>query len=222
MFDKNKSMEKKSAVEILEKVTKTPTTELLYKRTDEEKIEVLTGHFKEIMTVLGLDLTDDSLSDTPKRLAKMYVREIFAGLKPENFPKCTTIDNKMKVDQMVVVKDIKVMSVCEHHFTTIHGKAHVAYIPKDKVIGLSKINRIVDYFCRRPQVQERLTLQIADALKEVLGTQDVAVYIDSKHYCVISRGIQDQNSSTVTSKLSGYFFNDASCKAEFLKICEGK
>lgn len=222
MFDKNKTMERELANKVLDKVTKTPTTALLHERTDEQKIEILTGHFKEIMTVLGLDLSDDSLSDTPKRLAKMYVREIFAGLKPENFPKCTTIDNKMKVDQMVVVKDIKVMSVCEHHFTTIHGKAHVAYIPKDKVIGLSKINRIVDYFCRRPQVQERLTLQIADALKEVLGTEDVAVFIDSKHYCVISRGIQDQNSSTVTSKLSGFFFNDPSCKAEFLKICEGK
>lgn len=222
MFDKNKSMDKENAIKILEKVTPTPTTPKLYAKTDSEKVELITEHFKDIMDIIGLDLTDDSLSDTPKRLAKMYVNELFAGLKPENFPKCTVIDNKMKVDQMVVEKNIKVMSVCEHHFTTIHGRAHVAYIPKDKVIGLSKINRIVDYFCRRPQVQERLTKQIADALKAVLETEDVAVYIDSKHYCVISRGIQDQNSSTVTSCLSGYFFKDPSCKAEFLKICDTK
>lgn len=220
MFNDNKRMNRNQALKVLEKVIPTPTTEELYSRTDKAKIEILTKKFTEIMTILGLDLTDDSLAETPLRLAKMYVNEVFAGLKVENFPKCTTVENKMKTNQMVVIKNIKIMSLCEHHFTTIHGVAHVAYLPKDKVIGLSKINRIVDYFCRRPQVQERLTKQISQALKEVLETDDVAVYIDSKHYCVISRGVQDQSSSTVTSDLSGNFFNEPSCREEFLDICK--
>lgn len=184
--------------------------------SDEDKIEKISAHFRHIMNILGLDLNDDSLADTPKRVAKMYVKEVFAGLKPDAFPKMTTIENKMRIDEMITVKDIKIMSVCEHHFVTIHGKATIAYIAKDKVIGLSKLNRIADYFSRRPQVQERLTKQIADKLVEVLGTNDVAVHIDAKHYCVISRGVQDQNSTTVTSDLRGRFKDDATTRAEFL------
>ena len=195
---------------------KTETPYIENSLDDDQKINIIQSHFKEIMETLGMDLSDDSLADTPKRVAKMYVTEIFSGLKKENFPKMTTIENKMGVDEMVIVKDVKVMSVCEHHFVTIHGKASVAYIPKDKVIGLSKINRIVDYYSRRPQVQERLTKQIADCLVDVLGTDNVAVFIDAKHYCVISRGIQDQNSTTITSDLRGVFRSSDKARNEFL------
>lgn len=187
--------------------------------SDEEKIAKISENFKEIMETLGLDLTDDSLKESPRRVAKMYVQELFRGLKPDNFPKMTVIENKMLYDQMVVVRDVKVISLCEHHFVTIHGTAHIAYIPSHGVIGLSKINRIADYFSRRPQVQERLNKQIADALCHILGTEDVAVYIKAKHYCVISRGVEDINSETITTDLRGAFRNNPETRQEFLNSC---
>jgi GTP cyclohydrolase I len=187
--------------------------------SDEEKITKISGHFREIMETLGLDLTNDSLQNTPKRVAKMYVQELFSGLKDENFPKITVIENEMLYDQMVVVKDIGIISLCEHHFVTIHGRAHIAYIPSHGVIGLSKINRIAEYFARRPQVQERLTKQIADTLCHVLKTEDVAVYIQAKHYCVISRGVEDINSETITTDLRGALKNNPNTRNEFLSVC---
>jgi GTP cyclohydrolase I len=185
---------------------------------DERKIAKIEKNFATIMETLGLDLTDDSLIDTPKRVAKMFVREVFWGLKPENFPKCTVIDNKMGYDEMVIEKDITVMSNCEHHFVTIDGKAHIAYIPKDKVLGLSKMNRIVEYFARRPQVQERIAEQVYHALSFILGTEDVAVVIEGTHYCVKSRGVEDHNSYTLTAKLGGCFKNEPDCRAEFMSL----
>lgn len=202
---------------ILENVRPTPL--VANGLTDEQKIAKIAVNFREIMETLGLDLSNDSLSDSPNRVAKMYVQEYFKGLKPENFPKITLIENEMLYDQMVVVKDIKILSCCEHHFVTIHGTAHVAYIPSHGVVGLSKINRIADYFSRRPQVQERLTKQIADCLAYILKTDDVAVFISAKHYCVISRGIQDVNSETITSDLRGAFKHNPETRAEFLGIC---
>lgn len=163
------------------------------------------AHMTEVMQLLNLDLSDDSLADTPRRIAKMYVDEIFSGLDYENFPKITLIQNKMKVDEMVTVRDITLTSTCEHHFVTIDGKATVAYIPKDSVIGLSKINRIVQFFAQRPQVQERLTQQILLALQTLLGTNNVAVSIDAVHYCVKARGIRDATSATTTTSLGGLF-----------------
>ena len=185
----------------------------------EEKVEKIRVHFDEIMNVLGLDMTDDSLKDTPKRLANMYVNEIFSGLDTENFPKITVIENSMNYDQMVCVQDIEVMSVCEHHFQPIDGFATVAYIPHKKVIGLSKLNRIVQYFAKRPQVQERLTKQVADCLVYILGTEDVAVHINARHYCVIARGIQDSHSTTTTSDLRGAFKTQLETRTEFLSQC---
>lgn len=205
------------AVEILSHVRSSPTID--NQLTSEEKIEKIKHHFAEIMKTLGLDLSDDSLCDTPKRMAKMYVNEVFSGLDPKNFPKITVIDNKMQYDQIVCVQDIEVMSMCEHHFQPIDGFATVAYIPNKKVIGLSKLNRVVDYFGRRPQVQERLTKQIADCLQYLLDTEDVAVHINAKHYCVISRGIQDTHSTTTTSDLRGAFKQRAETRTEFLKQC---
>jgi GTP cyclohydrolase IA len=184
----------------------------------EQKIKKISAHFKEIMEILGLDLSDDSLIDSPNRVAKMYVNELFNGLDPANFPKCTTIANKIDYDEMVMVRDIKVISNCEHHFVTIDGFAHVAYMPKDKVLGLSKINRIVDYFCRRPQVQERLTHQIFHSLAHILGTQDIAVVIDATHYCVKARGVEDSSSHTFTSKLGGIFKSNPATRAEFFAL----
>lgn len=172
---------------------------------DATKINLIETHFREIMNILGLDLTDDSLKGTPKRVAKMYVQEIFSGLNPKNFPDVQLFDNKYNYKEMLVEKDIQFYSNCEHHFVPIVGKAHVAYISSGKVIGLSKINRIVQHFAKRPQVQERLTEQIAKCLKEVLETDDVAVVIDAVHLCVSSRGIKDTSSQTVTSHYSGKF-----------------
>lgn len=186
--------------------------------SEDEKIARIKKSFEDILQTLGLDLTDDSLEETPKRIAKMYVNEIFWGLKPENFPTCTTIENKMEYDEMVAVRDINVMSQCEHHFVVIDGAATIAYIPNKKVIGLSKVNRIVEYFCKRPQVQERLTNQIFYALRYILETDDIAVYIDAAHYCVKSRGVEDINSHTITSKLGGIFKSNAASRAEFLSI----
>lgn len=208
------------ALEILSHVRPSPVID--NSLSDDEKIEKIKHHFTEIMQILGLDLTDDSLKETPRRVAKMYVHEIFEGLETKNFPRITTIENKMQYDQMVCVQDIEVMSVCEHHFQTIDGAATVAYIPKQKVIGLSKLNRIVEYFARRPQVQERLTKQIADCLEYLLDTEDVAVHINAKHYCLVARGVQDSRSSTTTSDLRGAFKKQPATRSEFLAQCRIK
>jgi len=183
---------------------------------DDTKVRLITRHFTEIMNVLGLDLSDDSLKDRPARVAKMYVKEIFSGLNPAAKPSPTLFDNHYRYNQMLVEKNISVYSNCEHHFVPITGKAHVAYISNGKVIGLSKLNRIVQYFSQRPQVQERLTMQIAHELKKVLQTDDVAVVIDAHHHCVSSRGIRDMNSSTITSEYGGKFL-DPETRNEFLK-----
>ena len=183
-----------------------------------DKIAVIEPLFAEIMKTLGLDLTDDSLVDTPKRVAKMYVNEIFWGLDYEAFPKCTAVDNKMKYNEMVCERNINVQSNCEHHFVVIDGLATVAYVPNQKVLGLSKINRIVEYFSKRPQIQERLTEQIFHTLQYILDTEDVAVMIDAQHYCVKSRGVEDTGSSTVTSKLGGGFKTDPAARAEFYQL----
>jgi len=183
-----------------------------------EKIDIIAGNFTEIMRALGLDLTDDSLIDTPNRVAKMYVNEIFWGLDYEAFPKCTTVDNKMQYNEMVVERNVNVQSNCEHHFVVIDGLATVAYVPKQKVLGLSKINRIVEYFSKRPQIQERLTEQIFHTLQFILDTEDVAVMIDAQHYCVKSRGVEDTGSSTVTCRLGGGFKSDPAARQEFLQI----
>jgi GTP cyclohydrolase I len=194
----------------------TPTFQHSVDRKD--KIDLIEKDFKHIMEVLGLDLNDDSLMDTPKRVAKMYVNEIFWGLDYEAFPKCTTVDNKMKYDEMVVERNVNVQSNCEHHFVVIDGLATVGYIPKQKVLGLSKINRIVEYFSKRPQIQERLTEQVYHALQYILETDNIGVVIDAQHYCVKSRGVEDTGSSTVTSKLGGVFKTDHSVRSEFMNI----
>ena len=184
--------------------------------TRDEKYRRIVQSFTEITRTLGLDLNDDSLAETPHRIAKMYVDEIFSGLDYAQFPKISVIANKMQVEEMVQVDNIDVVSTCEHHFVTIDGLARVAYIPKDKVIGLSKINRIVRFFAQRPQVQERLTQQILVALQALLDTDDVAVTIDAVHYCVKARGVMDSNSRTRTTSLGGAFKSNASTRAEFL------
>ncbi|HRH11881.1 MAG TPA: GTP cyclohydrolase I FolE [Bacteroidia bacterium] len=194
----------------------TPLRKDAFELSNEQKIAGIEYHFKEIMELLGLDLEDDSLKGTPKRVAKMYVEEIFSGLSPLNKPKVALFENKYQYNQMLVEKDITFYSNCEHHFVPIFGKAHVAYISSGKVIGLSKLNRIVNYFAKRPQVQERLTIQIAKELQNILGTEDVAVLIDAKHLCVSSRGIKDNSSATVTSFYGGKF-EDGKTKDEFLK-----
>jgi GTP cyclohydrolase IA len=183
----------------------TPLRDDAFNLSDDEKIQIISRHFKSIMETMGLDLNDESLSGTPDRVAKMFINEIFSGLKPENKPVARKFDNKYDYGDMVVEKNIQVTSFCEHHFLPFIGKAHVAYISNGSVIGLSKINRIVDYYARRPQVQERLTLQIADELQNAMDTEDVAVYIDSKHLCVSTRGIKDTTSSTVTVDYRGAF-----------------
>jgi GTP cyclohydrolase I len=185
--------------------------------TRDEKYSRIRESMKNIVETLGLDLQDDSLTETPHRIAKMYVDELFGGLDYSNFPKISVIDNKMGVEEMVKVDNISVISTCEHHFVTIDGASRVAYIPTNKIIGLSKINRIVRFFAQRPQVQERLTQQILVALQTLLETDDVAVTIDATHYCVKSRGVMDSNSSTQTTALGGQFKEDKSMRAEFLK-----
>ena len=194
----------------------TPIVPNKFSRT--EKILRIDAHFNEIMTVLGLDLTDDSLMETPKRVAKLMVNEVYWGLDPDAFPKCTAVDNKMHYDEMVVERRINVASNCEHHFVVIDGFATVGYIPNKTVLGLSKLNRVVEYFSKRPQIQERLTEQVYHALQFILDTDDVAVIIDAEHYCVKSRGVEDVNSSTVTSKLGGVFKDDPATRQEFLAI----
>jgi GTP cyclohydrolase I len=184
--------------------------------SDEAKIELIEEKFREIMDILGLDLTDDSLSGTPHRVAKMYVKEIFSGLNPKNLPKISLFENKYQYNQMLVEKNISLFSHCEHHFVPILGKAHIGYISSGKVIGLSKLNRIVEYFAKRPQVQERLTCQIANYLSEILETENIAVVIDAKHLCVSTRGVKDTSSSTVTSVFRGRFEQETE-KKEFLQ-----
>ena len=184
--------------------------------TRDEKYSRIRESMKDIVTTLGLDLQDDSLTETPHRIAKMYVDELFGGLDYSNFPKISVIDNKMGVEEMVKVDNISVISTCEHHFVTIDGSAKVAYIPKEKVIGLSKINRLVRFFAQRPQVQERLTQQVLVAMQTLLGTEDVAVTISAVHYCVKARGVKDGNSSTRTTSLGGVFKSDPASRAEFL------
>ena len=194
----------------------TPVVDNGLSRTD--KIELIQEKMADIMTALGLDLNDDSLMDTPKRVAKMYTNEIFWGLDYEAFPKCTAVANKMNYENMVIERNINVQSNCEHHFVVIDGVATVAYIPNEKVLGLSKLNRIVEYFSKRPQIQERLTEQVYYALQYILGTDDIAVIVDAQHYCVKSRGVEDTGSSTITSKLGGAFKTDAALRAEFMAI----
>ncbi|MGQ8338774.1 GTP cyclohydrolase I FolE [Sunxiuqinia sp. A32] len=194
----------------------TPLKKNAFDLSDEQKMAIIEDKFRDIMDTLGLDLTDDSLNGTPHRVAKMFVQEIFNGLNPANKPKISVFDNKFQYGEMLVEKNINLNSTCEHHFLPIVGKAHVAYVSSGQVIGLSKINRIVDYFARRPQVQERLTVQIADELKKILKTEDVAVLIDAKHMCVSSRGIEDESSSTVTAEYGG-IFKEKDRKEEFLK-----
>jgi GTP cyclohydrolase I len=198
----------------------TPLRADAFEMDDELKVELIQKHFKEIMLILGLDLNDDSLKGTPERVAKMYVKEIFSGLNPANKPIAKLFENKYKYEEMLVEKEITFYSNCEHHFVPIIGKAHVAYYSSGKVIGLSKINRIVQYYAKRPQVQERLTVQIANDLKETLQTEDVAVVIDALHLCVSSRGVNDTNSKTVTAHYSGKF-KKKSIKNEFLKFIKG-
>jgi len=184
--------------------------------SNEQRYERIKGLMTEVMDTLGLDLQDDSLAETPHRISKMFVREIFSGLDYTNFPKLSLIENKMGANEMVKVRDIDLTSTCEHHFVTIDGTAKVAYIPKDKIIGLSKINRVVRFFAQRPQVQERLTRQVLVALQTLLGTEDVAVSINATHYCVKSRGVQDSNSQTSTTALGGCFVENIHTRAEFL------
>ena len=193
----------------------TPLRKDAFELSDQEKISIIQKNIKEILYTLGMDMTDDSLKGTPKRVAKAYVNELFGGLNPENMPVGSTFNNKYKYSEMLVEKNITVFSTCEHHLLPIYGKAHVAYFSNSNVIGLSKMNRIVDYFSRRPQVQERLTIQVVKALQEILKTDDVACVIDAKHMCVNSRGIKDKDCSTVTGEFGGKF-KDQSVKREFL------
>ena len=195
----------------------TPLRPPVHEMDNETRKSLIAGHMTEIMQLLNLDLADDSLMETPHRIAKMYVDEIFSGLDYANFPKITLIENKMKVDEMVTVRDITLTSTCEHHFVTIDGKATVAYIPKDSVIGLSKINRIVQFFAQRPQVQERLTQQIKDCIQNTLHPLGVAVVIEAQHMCMMMRGVQKQNSVTTTSDFSGAFEKLAT-REEFIRL----
>lgn len=199
----------------------TPLRKDAFDKSDDEKIADIKVYFEKIMETLGLDLEDDSLKGTPNRVAKMFVKEIFSGLHPDNKPSTSTFDNKYQYGEMLVEKNIVVYSTCEHHFLPIVGRAHVAYFSNGRVIGLSKMNRIVDYYAKRPQVQERMTKQIVKALQEALGTDDVACVIDAKHLCVNSRGIRDIESSTVTAEFGGQFKN-ATVKRDFLDFINMK
>lgn len=201
---------------LIKKGLETPLSGLQLSR--DEKYVRIKAAMTDVVTTLGLDLNDDSLEETPHRIAKMYVDEIFSGLNYSEFPKIALIENKMNADEMVKVKDIKVVSTCEHHFVTIDGFAHVAYVPNEKIIGLSKINRIVRFFAQRPQVQERLTQQILVALQTLLQTDDVAVFIDATHYCVKARGVMDTSSRTETSAMGGQFKTQAEMRAAFNRV----
>ena len=198
----------------------TPVIESKLSRT--EKIDIIRDKFTDIMNVMGLDLSDDSLMDTPNRVAKMYINEIFWGLDYEAFPKCTAVENKMEYESMVIERNINVQSNCEHHFVVIDGVGTVAYIPNKKVLGLSKLNRIVEYFAKRPQIQERLTEQVYYALQYILDTDNIAVVIDAQHNCVKSRGVEDVGSSTITSKLGGGFKTDPALRHELMNMIATK
>lgn len=219
MFEVNNKMSQEGIDKIGENhagsSAKTPLRADAFDISDAEKIEKIEGSVKDILTTLGMDLTDDSMKGTPKRVAKSFVNELFMGLNPANMPVPSTFENNYKYGEMLVEKNIVVYSTCEHHLLPIIGRAHIGYISNGKVIGLSKMNRIVEYFAKRPQVQERLTMQVVQALQEALGTKDVACVIDAKHLCVNSRGIKDIESSTVTSEFGGKF-KDAETKREFL------
>ena len=198
----------------------TPVREDAFEMEDHIKIELIEEHFKEILYILGLDLNDDSLSGTPHRVAKMYVKEVFSGLNPANKPAVKLFENKYQYSEMLIEKNITLYSYCEHHFVPIIGKVHVAYISNGMVIGLSKLNRLVEYYAKRPQVQERLTKQIAEGLREALQSEDVAVMIDAAHLCVASRGIKDTNTSTITTSYSGAF-REEKTKLEFISLVNG-
>jgi GTP cyclohydrolase I len=220
-FDKTKCdpvLGKKIREHLIKQGVETPINNEALLVENKKKIDILENAFTTIWKTVGMDLIDDSLRETPNRMAKMYINEIYFGLKEENFPKCTTVDNKMHYDEMVVERNVSVQSNCEHHGVVIDGLATIAYVPNQKVLGLSKINRIVEYFSKRPQIQERLTEQIFHALQFILETEDVAVMIDAKHYCVASRGVEDTGSSTVTSKLGGGFKSDPAARAEFYQL----
>ncbi len=193
----------------------TPLRDDAFFISDEKKIDQIEKHFFHIMEILGLDMNDDSLRSTPKRVAKMFIKEIFSGLNPKNHPHLSTFENKYKYNQMLIEKNIIVYSTCEHHFLPIVGKAHVGYISNGKVVGLSKINRIVNFYAKRPQVQERLTMQIVKSLQKILETKDVACVIDAKHLCVNSRGIRDIDTRTITTELVGAFKKDSEIRREF-------
>ena len=199
----------------------TPLHAQAFELTDTEKIERIASHFAKIMDILGLDLHDDSLRGTPRRVAKMYVNEIFRGLNPQHKPAVTTFENRYQYRRLVVERNIPLQSTCEHHFQPIFGIVHIAYIPNGRVVGLSKLNRIADYYARRPQVQERLTMQIANELKQVLHTDDVAVYVDARHMCVQARGVEHHGASTITAEYSGKFLTEAT-KQEFLMAISSK
>lgn len=208
-------MEEALKLKVHKTVVSNPKIALNCPLSDKEKIQKIAHHFENIMETLGLDLNDDSLKGTPLRVAKMYVQEIFSGLDPKNKPSISLFKNTYGYQKLLVEKDITLYSYCEHHFVPIIGKAHVAYIPRDKVIGLSKINRTVQYYAKKPQVQERLTLEISNALKEILQHEDVAVYLEADHLCVAARGIKDTQSKTITAQYSGQF-EHAEIKQEFL------
>ncbi len=197
----------------------TPLRADAFEKTDDEKIAAIEPHFRAIMEILGMDLRDDSLRGTPLRVAKMYVKELFQGLNPANMPSMTLFENKFQYNEMLVEKNINFYTNCEHHFVPFFGKAHVAYISSGKVIGLSKLNRLVEYFSKRPQVQERLTMQVGKALQTVLQTQDVAVMMDAKHLCVSSRGVKDDSSNTITTFFGGKF-QDEKIRMEFLQYVD--
>ena len=196
---------------------RTPLRPDAFAESDDQKITAIAGHFRAIMQELGLDLTDDSLAGTPRRVAKMFVQEWFNGLNPAHRPEVRLFENRYEYQQLLVERDITVFSCCEHHFVPIVGKAHVAYLPGSHVVGLSKLNRVVQYYARRPQVQERLTRQIAEHLRQSLGTADVAVLIEADHLCVMSRGVNDTSSSTITSDYSGKFLEDSTLRSDFLR-----
>lgn len=229
MKNSKTSLLEKKTIEIYEEIgdqhiltsIDTPLKKDAFKLSDDEKIEKIQDHFREIMDTLGLDLNDDSLKGTPYRVAKMFVKEIFSGLNPANKPRVALFENKYQYNQMLIEKNINLQSTCEHHFLPIYGKAHVAYISNGTVIGLSKINRLVQHYAKRPQVQERLSIQILEELKTALNTEDVAIYIDAKHLCVSTRGIKDDASSTITTAYSGAFNNQAT-RQEFLAAIHNK
>jgi len=223
MFELNRTMNEEKIEEMGDNHVATSAENPLradaFDISDDEKIEKIQESVKDILETLGMDLTDDSLQGTPKRVAKAFVNEIFMGLNPANLPKASTFENNYNYGEMLVEKNIVVYSTCEHHLLPIIGRAHLAYISNGKVIGLSKMNRIVEYFSKRPQVQERLTMQIVQAMQEALGTQDVACVVDAKHLCVNSRGIKDIESSTVTSEFGGKF-KEKETRKEFLQYLQ--